>query len=262
MASGKMSCSSRTQRYMKATALVASLVLSANLLAATVGRPSPLAWVAWITPLPVFWAIRHCRPIVAASCGALWGLSFCLLSAGAAQAGLSTSMSLLLLCAVPAIYAGLGSLMTRAIGFNPLMLACGWILLELALKPAGLHHGLLAAAALDSDELAGGPLAGGQLANDPLAGDPVAGGLSEGGAAHWLARLLGYVLLASLLAGGSASLLGIVTGARISFPARRSLAGSPNVVGHLPSQVVLAIQSWTLRQAHPRAPPIRVPALS
>ncbi len=222
---------------MKATALVASLVLSALLLAAATGRPSPFAWVAWISPLPLFWAIRHCRPIVAASCGALWGLSFCLLSAGAVPAGLT----LLLLGAVPATYAGLGSLMTRAIGFNPLMLACGWILLELALKPAGLHHGLLAAAV--------------------LAGDPLPGALNEGGAAHWLARLLGYVLLASLLAAANASLLGIVSGARLSFPACRSLAGLANTVGWLPSLVVQAIQAWPLRQANPRAPPLPLTTL-
>ena len=92
---------------MKATALVASLVLSALLLAAATGRPSPFAWVAWISPLPLFWAIRHCRPIVAASCGAIWGLSFYLLSDGAAPAVLPTGLFLLLLCAVPAIYAGL-----------------------------------------------------------------------------------------------------------------------------------------------------------
>ena len=114
--------------------------------------------------------------------------------------------------------------------------------LELALKPAGLHHGLLAAAA--------------------LTGDPLAGGLSEGGAAHWLARLLSYVLLASLLAGANASLVGIASSARLSFPAYRSLAGSPNTVGRLPSHVVLATKSWTLRQSYPRAPPIQVATVS
>ncbi len=225
----------------KAMVLASSLVGTALLLALALASPA-YSSLAWISLLPLFWAIRHCRPIVAASCGAIWGLSFYLLSAGAAPAGLSTSLSLLLLCAVPATYAGLASLMTRAIGFNPLMLGCGWILLELALKPAGLHHGLLAAAVLGSD--------------------PVAGGLSEGGAAHWLARLLGYVLLASLLAGVNASLLGIVSGAPLSFPACRSSAGPPNVGTWLPSQVVLAIQSWTLRQTHPRAPPIQVATVS
>ncbi len=82
------------------------------------------------------------------------------------------------------------------------------------------------------------------------------GSQGEGPQLHWLARLLGYVLLASLLAAANASLLGIVSGTRLSFPAYRSLAGSPNAGTRLPSEVALAIQSSTLRQAHPRAHPL------
>ena len=42
----------------------------------------------------------------------------------------------------------------------------------------------------------------------------------------------------------------------------RSGAASPNAGLWLPTQAVLTIQSWTLRQAHPRAPPIPVVAPS
>ncbi len=84
----------------------------------------------------------------------------------------------------------------------------------------------------------------------------------EGPQLHWLACLLSYVPPASLLAAANASQLGIVSGARLSFPACRSLVGPCNVVGWLQSQVVLAIQSWTLRQAYPRAPPIQVAPVS
>lgn len=38
----------------------------------------------------------------------------------------------------------------------------------------------------------------------------------------------------------------------------RSWAGSLNIVGRFASQAFLAIQSWTSRQAYPRAPPIQV----
>ncbi len=85
------------------------------------------------------------------------------------------------------------------------------------------------------------------------------GSQGDGPQPHWLARLLGYVLLASLLAGVNASLLGIVSSARLRLPVYRSLAGLVNAGARLTSQVVMAIQSWTLHQANPRAPP-RIPA--
>ncbi len=46
----------------------------------------------------------------------------------------------------------------------------------------------------------------------------------------------------------NASLVGMFGGARLS--ACQSLVGSPNSVRWLPSQVFLAIQSWTFRQAN------------
>ena len=64
--------------------------------------------------------------------------------------------------------------------------------------------------------------------------------------------------VAALVVWANTSLVGVLGGARLGFPAYRSLAGSPDAVGWCPSQVVLAIQSWALRQAHPRAPPIPV----
>lgn len=54
------------------------------------------------------------------------------------------------------------------------------------------------------------------------------------------------------------SLVGILSRARLSFPACRSLGGSPIVVEWIPSQVVLAILPCGLRQVHPRPPPIQV----
>lgn len=211
----------------KAMVLASSLVGTALLMALALTSPA-YSLLAWISLLPLFWAIRFRGPTTAAFCGALWGISlyfFC--TVGAAPTIAPTLFSLVLLATVPALYAGLGSLLTRAIGFNPLMLAGGWILVELALKPLRLHHGLLAGSLGDSAQL------------------------------HWLARLLGYVFVAFLVACANASLLVVLSGARPSFPTCRSFAGSPNVVGWLPSQVFLAIQSWPLHQTYPRAPPGR-----
>ncbi len=88
------------------------------------------------------------------------------------------------------------------------------------------------------------------------------GSQREGPQLHWLARLLGYVFVALLVACANASLLVVLSSARLSFPALRSLAGLANASGWHPSQVVLVIQSWTLRQSYPRGPPIPVASVS
>lgn len=212
-------------RCAKVMALASTLIGTALLMALALTSPA-YSSLAWISLLPLFWAIRFQGPTTAAFSGALWGISLYFFSTvGAAPAVTPTFFSLVLLATVPALYAGLGSLLTRAIGFNPLMLACGWILVEVALKPLRLHQGLLA------------------------------GSLGNSAHFHWLARLLGYVFVALIVACANASLVSILSGTRLSFPACRSFAGSPDVIGWLPSQVVLAIQFWTLRQANPRAPP-------
>lgn len=215
----------------KAVVLASSIVATALLMALALTSPA-YSSLAWISLLPLFWAIRFQGPTTAAFCGALWGISlyfFC--SVGTAPAIVPTLFSLILLAAIPALYAGLGSLLTRAIGFNPLMLACGWILVEVALKPLRLHQGLLAGSLADSVHF------------------------------HWLARLLGYVFVAFLVACANASLVGILSATRLTFPVSASSTGSPNDVKWLPTQVVLVILSWTLRQANPRAPPIPVATL-
>ena len=209
-------------------ALAASLVLSACLTAAAL-RSRDCSWVAWLSLLPLFWAVRSLRPTAAALCGAFWGAWLYLCStAGPAPPVASTPLALGLLTAVPAIYAGLCSRLTRRIGFNPLMLALGWILVEMALKPLGLDQGLLASTQSDATHV------------------------------PWISRLLGSVFVAALVVCANASLVGILSGARLSFPASRSLGGSPNAGARALAQVVLPIQSWTLRQAQPRAPPIQV----
>ena len=87
---------------------------------------------------------------------------------------------------------------------------------------------------------------------------PLTGSQGEAPHLHWVARLLGHVCTAFLVACATVSLVGILSSTRLSFPPCRSLAGSPNSRACCPSQVVLAIQSLVFRQAHPRAPPIRV----
>jgi len=161
----------------------------------------------------------------------------------ASAVGLSAWL-LTLLILIPAAYIGLAARLARGrtgtlpaspkIGPNILLLALGWTLVEAVLhfhNLFGPREGLLTGAQGDAANL------------------------------HWLARLLGYVCMAFLVACVNASLVGILSRARLSFPACRSLAGSSNTVGRLASRVVLPIQFWTLRQAYPRGPPL-IPVVS
>jgi len=87
---------------------------------------------------------------------------------------------------------------------------------------------------------------------------PLAPSQGEAPHLHWLARLLGRACTTFLAPCANASLIRILSGVHLSFPAYRSLAGSRNDIGWLPAQVPLAIQSRTLRQTYPRAPPMPV----
>ncbi len=226
---------SRLSRSPKAAVLGVSLVLGALLTVAALRLPNQ-HWLAWISFLPLFVVVRSQRPLAAALAGAFWGgCLYVFFTTGptpaidaVAPAIGSSAWLLALLIVIPAVYLGLAARPARAIGFKLLILALGWTLVEVVLhlhNPSGAGEGLLT------------------------------GSAGEGLHLHWLARLLGYVCTAFLVACVNASLVGILSGARLSFPPCRSLAASPNVVGHLASQIILAIQSWALRQAYPRAPP-------
>ena len=208
--------------------LIVALIGSAYLLVMAVRSPD-YWWIAWICLLPLFLAIRTLKPLAAALSGAIWGISFFLFSVYGVQSAIPfTFSSLALLALVPAIYCGLGSLLTRRVGFNPLILALGWICVELAFKPLGLHNGLLAATQSDSIHL------------------------------HWIGRLLGYVFIAFLVACTNASLLAVLSNVRLSFSRERSIfEGLFNSEHVCSSQTFLYVHLWNLRQGFPRAPPFQ-----
>ena len=249
MFAGPSAISFNRPRGAEAAALGLWLVPSALLTAMALRAPE-YHWLAWISFLPLFVAVRSLRPLSAALYGGLWGA--CLYAFSTAgpmstegflgiRVGLTSpalvpsTWGLALLTVIPAVYAGLAALPGRAIVFRLLMLALGWTLVE-----AGLHfHRLL------------GPHDG-----------PLTGLHAEGPYLHWLARLLGYVCTAFLVASVNVSLIGILTGARLHFPLCRSLVGVHNATWRIASQVILVIQSLAVRQAHPRAPPIQLAATS
>ncbi len=223
---------SRARRFIKATALAISFVFSALMMAMALGSAS-YSWLAWFGLLPLFLAIRILRPTAAALAGAFWGVCFYFFSSTDATGVISpTLQSLALLTIVPAFYAYFGTLFTRRIGFNPLLLAFGWIVLEFALKPLGLQQGLLA---------------GTQIQNSFL---------------HWISHLLGYLFVAFLVACVNASLLVVLCIARLRFPSWNSSRISPHPdICHL-LQSSLNLRLISIFQGYPRPPPLpsRVPA--
>ncbi len=230
-----LSTVSKLPHSVTTAALGVSLVFSALLTATALRMPND-HWLAWISLLPLFVVVRSLRPLAALAAGGFWGgCLYVFLTIGApssvateALAFVPSAWLFVLMIVIPAVYVGLAARPARAVGFSLLTLALGWTLIEVVLyvhNPSGPHDVLLS------------------------------GSQGEGAQLHWLARLVGYVCTAFLAGCANASLVTIVSDARLRFPRCRSLGGSPNAVGWVPSQAVPAIQSWILRQAHPRAPP-------
>ena len=216
----------RTRRAVKTAGLIVSLVASAYLMALA-NRSTECAWLGWFSLVPLFLVIRSWRPGAAMFAGALWGVCLYVFSVAQPAAAVSPSVRLLLLLpAIPAIYAYAGAWLTRRIGFNPFVLGVAWMGVELALGPAGLRTGLLAAAQ------------------------------GDGGFIHWVGSALGYVLVAFLVALVNASLVSLLGGARLSLPRERSFAGLPILEGCPGSQTLCFVWLWALCEVHPRAPPI------
>lgn len=228
MFTGPRDISNKRLRGAKAAGLGVSLLVSAALTAVAL-EATEHRWLAWISFLPIFAAVRWLRPPAAVLAGALWGGSlwvFCV--AGPAPVLAASFWSLALLTSIPAVYAGLAALPGRPIGLNLLTLALGWTLVEASLhvhSPSGLREGL-------------------------LIGSP-----GEGAHLHWLTRLLGYVSTAFLVACANASLVSILSNARLRISRQRSFARLPDSATCSSSQTTLGFQLRALQLAHPRAPP-------
>lgn len=202
------------------------LVLSAYLTAAAVGTPTH-GWMGWLSLLPLFFAIRLLRPLRASACGAFWGASlfvFCV--AGGRTLVPATVSSFVLLAGIPAIYTFLGAWLTRWIGFSPFVLGVGWMGVELALAPLGLHNGLLSATQGDTALMA------------------------------YIGRAMGYVLVAFLVAYVNAALTAVFAHVRLRTPQPFLSTRSGNGLLFFRSQIIGCLSLVTLQPSHPRAPPI------
>ncbi|UCC32058.1 MAG: hypothetical protein JSU86_07210, partial [Phycisphaerales bacterium] len=179
------------------------------------------------TLLPLFLAIRVCRPTGAGLGGALWGFSLYAFSVTGSGHSIDASLSALaVLTGIPALYAYFSARLVRWIGFNPLVLGVSWMGVELALEPLGLRSGLLA------------------------------GTQGDGALMHWIGNALGYVLVAFLVAFVNAAIVSVLSRAYVGAAARRFLVGSGDNDFRLIQQTFSCFPLFVIPPSQPRAPPM------
>lgn len=215
----------RKRLPIAALALGSALVVSAYGMARAIESPEHW-WLGWVALLPLFASIRVLSPIRALLAGGLWGLSLFVSAVTVTNAAIVPSVtSFALLCLVPSLYTFLGARLTRQVGFSPYLLALGWVGVELALRPLGLRHGLLAATQGDG----------------------------------WIIRLVGslagYALVAFVVAYVNAVLLSVLSRVPVSAAGQRFVRGPSSSMGRR-----FVLEGWhglfhLIRPAQPRAPP-------
>lgn len=208
-----------------AASVVLAVVVSAYFMTLAISS-SQYTMLSWITLLPLFLAIRIFTPVRSMLCGALWGSSLFVFSQSVETPVAATLSSFLMLTAIPAIYTFLGSRMTRRIGFSPLLLGLGWMGVEFALNPLGLHRGLLAASQ------------------------------GDGLFIHTIGTFTGYILIAFVVAYVNAMLLTVLTQLHSCLCGKRILMGSGSRIRNFnPFQFAYDLIDM-VNQAQPRAPPV------
>lgn len=208
-------------------AFACSLIVGGCLMALGRGS-SDYSWLTWIALIPLFFSIELFRPSGACLSGLLWGVSFFAFSqviVGSDVPGTWTSLALL--SVVPAFYALVAAFVTQRVGFSPLVLAFGWTGVELVLALLGLRNGLLAA-----------PLVSGALISP-------------------LGHVLGFVLVAFLVALVNALVVGFFERIRLKIPGRYFVVGSSLRETLLVSQTLTPTAGLTHFSLTPRAPPIK-----
>lgn len=207
-------------------AMILSLVGSAYFMSLAISSSNHHG-LGWITLLPLLLIIRVLLPVYAMGCGALWGASLFAFSIYSVDSPITvTPLSLLFLTLIPATYTFVGARITRRIGFSPLLLGIGWIVVELALYPLGLHRGLLAATQ------------------------------GDGIVVHYIGQFTGYILVAFFVAYVNAMLLALLTRVHECLCGTRLVLGSGNRIKsfftiELPYDLIDLIGD-----ARPRAPPV------
>ena len=226
MRPGRQSPYPTTLRTTTVAALCASLVAGAYL--ASVGGETAPPVFGWVAMLPLLAAVRVARPVGAAAAGALWGTAFFAFSAWLGSSGRAEQVALarlLLLAGAPAAYACGGAWLTRRIGFSPFVLGVAWMGVELALGPAGLRPGVVEGTGL-----------GGAVLDQ-------------------MARALGYVFVAFLVAYANAVLVAVLSGVCEPAPHPVRPAAVELFRRSFDPQWVPALLLYAIAPSGPRAPP-------
>ena len=212
-------------QIIRGAALCASLVVSAYLMSLAT-RGSGQSWLGWFSLLPLFQAIRVLQPSRAFLCGGLWGFSAYAFGISGASGVTQTYTAALLMTLIPAAYTAIGAQLTRSIGFSPYLLALGWMGVEVALRPLGLHHGLLAATQGD-----------------------------EGFLIRVIGSFAGFVLIAFLVAYFNATLLSALSEVRFGTAGARRVFGSFSPQRRIFASEIPLHPTYLVRPSQPRAPP-------
>jgi apolipoprotein N-acyltransferase len=185
-------------------------------------------WTSWLALVPLFAAIRVCRPLGGLISGVAWIACVLLFGRLIFDASIPSGwFAPTLLVVIPPIYCAGGAVLTRWIGYSPFVLGVGWMGVELALSGLGLQLGLLGHTESSASLLAG------------------------------IARTLGFVVTAFLVAYVNAAVVEAMPGLAVwgTGHARTSIIS----YRAKPLLLVPQIASWCafelLTATSPRAPP-------
>lgn len=220
-----MNYGSKTQSLAHVLIPGALAVVSAFLMALAVASAAHV-WLGWVTLIPLLFAVRALSPVGAMLFAGTWGSSLFAFGAFLFPTPIAPTLaSWALLTGIPGLYGLLAAKVTRRVGFSPLLLALGWVGVELTLHPLGLRHGLLA------------------------------GTQGDGLVLRLIGSYAGYVLVAFVVVYVNAWLLTVLDRVHLVAPGRM-----PRVSAGEPVRRILIIEIpnyWflLLRPSKPRAPP-------
>ena len=185
-----------------------------------------VSWLGWVALLPLLRAVQVSGVRRAAAVGMCWGglvalFSWCL-SGGEWLGG---GLGVCCLVVLPGLYGLLGSHATRRVGFNPVLLGLGWVLVELGLRPLGFRYGLLASTQ------------------------------GSGGLLTTLGPVFGYFSIAFLLALFGGLFLSAISGLEFRLPERVVAVYRVPLPGRLMVPVGVCCGRCVRDLGRPRAPP-------
>lgn len=223
-------CSVFTRNPLRGTGainsmLILPLMVSAFVMAFALSSPT-FRWLGCLALVPLFVAIVRCAPAGAALSGAMWGACLHLFATCVLDTGISPGLgSLLILSAIPAAYALIGALLTRWIGFSPLVLGVGWMGVELGLSLLGIGSGLLASAQADTTLM------------------------------HWVDGAFGYVVAAFIVAYINAVVLSLFGRVRLGLSRACPMSGSRPQGRTIVAQTFSGFPLFAIPSSEPRGPP-------